>query len=178
MTVVHTIVIEVVMPQSEMSRFTITVNVVSTTLRPSCWQKSGGSRGLLPLHNAHGFIHDARKHHCDLIFHFDWVGMAIRVRVLGHPQVLDPTGAGVGVIFHPWVAPAPDPRRTGFGRMFHLSPASDPSGVRKRAINVFHPSRAAQPSPSNMWHVFHRSHRSTLTLNLVSSLQNKAQGPI
>jgi hypothetical protein len=32
MTVVHAIVIEVVMPQSKMSRFTITVNVVSTTL--------------------------------------------------------------------------------------------------------------------------------------------------
>jgi hypothetical protein len=32
--------------------------------------RSGGSRGLLLLHNDHGFIHDARKRHDDLILHF------------------------------------------------------------------------------------------------------------
>jgi hypothetical protein len=37
------------------------------------------------------------------------VGMAIRVRVSGTRRVPDPTGTGVGTIFHPWVAPIPDP---------------------------------------------------------------------
>jgi hypothetical protein len=36
MTGVHTIIVEVVVPQSEMSRFTITVDVASMTLRPLC----------------------------------------------------------------------------------------------------------------------------------------------
>jgi ACT domain-containing protein len=36
MTGVHTIVVEVVVAQSEMSYFTITVDVASITLQPSC----------------------------------------------------------------------------------------------------------------------------------------------
>jgi hypothetical protein len=37
------------------------------------------------------------------------LGMAIRVRVPGTRRVPDPTGTGMGTIFHPWVAPMPDP---------------------------------------------------------------------
>jgi hypothetical protein len=44
----------------------------------------------------------------------------------GHPWVLDPTGAGVGVIFHPWVAPAPDPYKTGFRCGFYSRPPPTP----------------------------------------------------
>jgi hypothetical protein len=35
------------------------------------------------------------------------LGMAIWVRVLGHPRVFDPTGAGAGAILHLWVHPNP-----------------------------------------------------------------------
>jgi hypothetical protein len=59
---------------------------------------------------------------------------------LGHPQVLDPTGAGVGVIFHPWVTPTPDPYKTGFGCKFYLGPAGDPSGTRKQPKFYFSPA--------------------------------------
>jgi hypothetical protein len=37
------------------------------------------------------------------------LGMAIRVRVPGTRRVPDPTGTGMGTIFHPWVAPIPNP---------------------------------------------------------------------
>jgi hypothetical protein len=37
------------------------------------------------------------------------LGMAIRVRVPGTRRVPDPTGTGMGTIFHPRVAPIPDP---------------------------------------------------------------------
>jgi hypothetical protein len=37
------------------------------------------------------------------------IGMAIRVWVSGTRRGPDPTGTGMGTIFHPWVAPIPDP---------------------------------------------------------------------
>jgi hypothetical protein len=43
------------------------------------------------------------------------VGMAIRVFVPGTRRVPDPTGIGMGTIFHPWVAPIPDPAWGGYG---------------------------------------------------------------
>jgi hypothetical protein len=73
-TGVHAIIVEIVVPQAEMSRFTITVDVSSTMLWPSCWWRSGGSRDLFRLQHAHGFFHDALKHHGELILHFAWVG--------------------------------------------------------------------------------------------------------
>jgi hypothetical protein len=47
----------------------------------------------------------------------------------GHPWVSDPTGAVMGTILQPHVAPTPDPHRDGFGRGFSFTPASDPMGV-------------------------------------------------
>jgi hypothetical protein len=41
---------------------------------------------------------------------------------LGHPQVLDLTGASMSAILHPWVTPAPDLHKTGFGCEFLLTP--------------------------------------------------------
>jgi hypothetical protein len=56
--VVHTIVVKVAVPQPEMTRFTITVDVASMTLRPSCWRRSDD---LLRLKNAHDFIHNVQN---------------------------------------------------------------------------------------------------------------------
>lgn len=42
------------------------------------------------------------------------LGMAIQVRVS------DPTGTGMGLIFHSWVPPVPDPHSIGHGAGFNL----------------------------------------------------------
>jgi hypothetical protein len=71
---VHEFIVDVVLPQPKMIPFTIMIDLTFMTLRPSCWRRSGSSGDLLRLNNAHGFIHDARKHYGDLILHFTWVG--------------------------------------------------------------------------------------------------------
>jgi hypothetical protein len=59
---------------------------------------------------------------------------------VGHPRILDPPGAGVGVIFNPRVTPAPDPHKTGFGCGFYLAPSSDPSSTQKQPKFYFSPA--------------------------------------
>jgi hypothetical protein len=54
------------------------------------------------------------------------VGMAILPAGVDIRRISDPTGAGVGAIFHPRVRPAPAPRIGWCGRGFYFSPVSDP----------------------------------------------------
>jgi hypothetical protein len=56
----------------------------------------------------------------------------------GHPRVSDLTGADVGAILHPRVAPAPDSHRDRFGRGFSFAPAGDLTGAQKKPSNIFH----------------------------------------
>jgi hypothetical protein len=57
------------------------------------------------------------------------IGIAIRVRVSGHPWVFDPMDVSVGAILCPWITPAPDPYRAGINHEFLLAPTSDPAGA-------------------------------------------------
>jgi hypothetical protein len=54
------------------------------------------------------------------------LGMAIRVRVSGHPRVLHSTGADSVAFFHLRVEPEPDLHRIRFGCGFYFSPAGSP----------------------------------------------------
>jgi hypothetical protein len=56
--------------------------------------------------------------------------MAIRVQVTGTRRVPDPTGTGMGTIFHPRAGPVPDPNQGGYGRGYFAPPAGNPSGTR------------------------------------------------
>jgi hypothetical protein len=55
-----------------------------------------------------------------------YIGMAILPAGVDIRRISDPTGAGVGAIFHPWVRPTPAPRISGCGRGFYFSPVGDP----------------------------------------------------
>jgi hypothetical protein len=77
MTGVHTIIIEVVVSQPQMSCFTMTIDIVSTMLRPWCrWRTA-----LLHCENAHDLLHDAQKRYSDLILHYTWARWRHCVRV-------------------------------------------------------------------------------------------------
>jgi len=52
--------------------------------------------------------------------------------VLPVPGILDPTGAGAGPIFHPWVDPHPHPHIAGAGLRFH--PRVDPHPPEHKKI--------------------------------------------
>jgi hypothetical protein len=53
--------------------------------------------------------------------HHHHVGMAVRIWVLGHLWVLDPTGVSSDLFLHPRVEPALDSHRTKFWCGFHFS---------------------------------------------------------